>query len=188
MELAALQDALVVFAEHVSAWRGEGAGGGPGLGGQPCLSPPSAPPALFQRYYGKSLPFGEASFERGNVGLLSIEQALADYAVLISELKQQYEAEDTPVIAFGGRRVLPVPGPPPLSLRLPTLPNTSRPRGAGPAFLEVLELGSPSQLRPGWGGCQGPCSAARGQACLSPRAAGNGILQGRLQGLAEDLF
>ncbi|KAM4745970.1 dipeptidyl peptidase 2 [Anableps anableps] len=69
-ELAAQQQALVIFAEH--------------------------------RYYGQSLPFGNESFNIPQVGLLTVEQALADYAVMISELKEQLAATDCPVIVFGG--------------------------------------------------------------------------------------
>lgn len=54
------------------------------------------------RYYGKSLPFGEKSFNVPEVGLLTVEQALADYAVMITELKQQLVASHCPVIVFGG--------------------------------------------------------------------------------------
>jgi len=54
------------------------------------------------RYYGKSLPFGADSFNIPEVGLLTIEQALADYAVMITELKQQLSASACPVIVFGG--------------------------------------------------------------------------------------
>ncbi|XP_061529140.1 dipeptidyl peptidase 2 isoform X2 [Phycodurus eques] len=70
LELAALQEALVIFAEH--------------------------------RYYGKSLPFGNDSFNIPEVGLLTVEQALADYAVMISVLKRQMAAADCPVVVFGG--------------------------------------------------------------------------------------
>ncbi|XP_047237186.1 dipeptidyl peptidase 2 isoform X1 [Girardinichthys multiradiatus] len=70
IELAAQQQALVIFAEH--------------------------------RYYGQSLPFGKESFNIPQVGLLTVEQALADYAIMISELKEQLAATDCPVIVFGG--------------------------------------------------------------------------------------
>uniref|UniRef100_A0A3Q1GSR0 Dipeptidyl peptidase 2 n=1 Tax=Acanthochromis polyacanthus TaxID=80966 RepID=A0A3Q1GSR0_9TELE len=54
------------------------------------------------RYYGTSLPFGNDSFNIPQIGLLTVEQALADYAVMITELKLQLEATDCPVIVFGG--------------------------------------------------------------------------------------
>lgn len=61
------------------------------------------PLPLFQRYYGKSLPFGKESFNIPEISLLTVEQALADYAVMITELKQQLAATHCPVIVFGGR-------------------------------------------------------------------------------------
>ncbi|XP_054628765.1 dipeptidyl peptidase 2 isoform X1 [Dunckerocampus dactyliophorus] len=70
IELAAQQDALLIFAEH--------------------------------RYYGKSLPFGNNSFNLDKIGLLTVEQAIADYAVMISMLKHELAATDCPVIVFGG--------------------------------------------------------------------------------------
>ncbi|XP_061585690.1 dipeptidyl peptidase 2 [Cololabis saira] len=54
------------------------------------------------RYYGRSLPFGSDSFNIPQVGFLTVEQALADYAVMITELKQQLAAAHCPVIVFGG--------------------------------------------------------------------------------------
>jgi lysosomal Pro-X carboxypeptidase len=55
------------------------------------------------RYYGKSMPFGAASFTQANVGFLSSEQALADYARLLPALKAKWSMPaSTPVIAFGG--------------------------------------------------------------------------------------
>ncbi|XP_035021724.1 dipeptidyl peptidase 2 isoform X2 [Hippoglossus stenolepis] len=60
------------------------------------------PLCLLQRYYGRSLPFGKDSFNIPQVGLLTVEQALADYSVMITGLKQQLGATDCPVIVFGG--------------------------------------------------------------------------------------
>lgn len=54
------------------------------------------------RYYGKSLPFGNESFSKENIGFLSMEQALADYAVLIKHVKKDLDAEHSIVFAFGG--------------------------------------------------------------------------------------
>lgn len=53
------------------------------------------------RYYGKSLPFGNLTFNvTQNYGYLSVEQALEDYALLIADLQDKYKY--APVIAFGG--------------------------------------------------------------------------------------
>ena len=56
-----------------------------------------------QCYYGESLPFGW-DFSPANMGYLAVEQALADYAVLVQQLKETYQI--TNVVALGGRSVL----------------------------------------------------------------------------------
>ena len=64
--------------------------------------------ALFEhRYFGLSVPFGgnatEALLPQPNrVGLLSVEQALADYAALVTHVRDTHDAWDAPVITFGG--------------------------------------------------------------------------------------
>lgn len=52
------------------------------------------------RYYGESLPFGADTFK--HMQWLTTEQALADYASLIYDLKSKRSLEDVPVIGFGG--------------------------------------------------------------------------------------
>lgn len=60
---------------------------------------------LEHRFFGKSLPFGPnksytASADR--IGLLTIEQSLADYATVLSHIRDEYHAWDSPLITFGG--------------------------------------------------------------------------------------
>ena len=52
------------------------------------------------RFYGESLPFGNNSAEA--LGYLTSTQALADFAILITSLKQNLSAETAPVVVFGG--------------------------------------------------------------------------------------
>lgn len=52
------------------------------------------------RYYGQSMPFGNKSFSEPKYsGYLSSQQALADYADLLSN---HLNTEQRPVVAFGG--------------------------------------------------------------------------------------
>ncbi|XP_075247465.1 dipeptidyl peptidase 2-like, partial [Convolutriloba macropyga] len=56
------------------------------------------------RFYGESLPFGaNYSFNWPELGLLTVDQATADFANLLHHLKTvEYEIPDAPVICFGG--------------------------------------------------------------------------------------
>ncbi|XP_021692132.2 uncharacterized protein LOC110673333 [Hevea brasiliensis] len=57
------------------------------------------------RYYGESMPFGSENqaFQNANTfGYLSSEQALADYAQVITNVKKNLSAESCPAIAVGG--------------------------------------------------------------------------------------
>ncbi|XP_036419132.1 lysosomal Pro-X carboxypeptidase isoform X1 [Colossoma macropomum] len=56
------------------------------------------------RYYGESLPFGDESYSNAKyLNYLTSEQALADFAVLIENLKKSFPgAQNSPVIAIGG--------------------------------------------------------------------------------------
>lgn len=55
------------------------------------------------RFFGESVPF-KAPFKDSPdvVGLLSVEQALADYAAIISAIRDEFKAWDAPVVTFGG--------------------------------------------------------------------------------------
>ncbi|KXG20504.2 lysosomal Pro-X carboxypeptidase [Sorghum bicolor] len=52
------------------------------------------------RFYGESMPFRSNSTEA--LGYLTSTQALADFAILITSLKQNLSAETAPVVVFGG--------------------------------------------------------------------------------------
>ncbi|MCD7471060.1 hypothetical protein HAX54_011340 [Datura stramonium] len=57
------------------------------------------------RYYGESMPYGskeEAYKNATTLSYLTAEQALADYAVLVTELKRNLSAQACPVVLFGG--------------------------------------------------------------------------------------
>ena len=55
-----------------------------------------------KRYYGTSLPFGQDSFTKENIKYLTVEQALADYANLMVDLRENQGAEGSAFITFGG--------------------------------------------------------------------------------------
>lgn len=63
-----------------------------------------------ERYYGESLPFGDStwntsspSYDAANLRYLTTEQVLADYNVLVQDLKSATPGmENCPVVAFGG--------------------------------------------------------------------------------------
>lgn len=61
---------------------------------------------LQHRFYGESMPFGGdkdvAYSNASTLGYLSSTQALADYATLVTDLKNNLSATDSPVVAFGG--------------------------------------------------------------------------------------
>ncbi|XP_062178675.1 uncharacterized protein LOC133883376 [Phragmites australis] len=55
------------------------------------------------RFYGESKPFGDDSYNSAEtLGYLTSTQALADFAILITSLKQNLSAEAAPVVVFGG--------------------------------------------------------------------------------------
>ena len=55
------------------------------------------------RFYGQSLPFGNASFSNDALQYLSIEQALADYAEVIGALPDLIGCRGTGANAVAGR-------------------------------------------------------------------------------------
>lgn len=56
------------------------------------------------RYYGESLPYGskDVAYNKSLVGYLTTTQALADYAALILDLKNNLSSQSSPVVLFGG--------------------------------------------------------------------------------------
>ena len=60
---------------------------------------------LQHRYYGESMPFGSKAKAYNNSkspAYLTAEQAIADFAVLLTDLKRNLSAEGSPVVLFGG--------------------------------------------------------------------------------------
>ena len=63
--------------------------------------------AFFEhRFFGLSVPFANTSealrAEPGRVGLLSVEQSLADYAAMVTHLRDERAAWGSPLVTFGG--------------------------------------------------------------------------------------
>lgn len=61
--------------------------------------------AAEHRYYGKSMPFGDQSFNKdnGNLRYLNVQQVLEDYNALIIQLKKDIPSlKNKAVITFGG--------------------------------------------------------------------------------------
>lgn len=54
------------------------------------------------RFYGESMPFGDETFDRNNLNMLTVEQAMFDYVELIKMIKQTQGLEDRAVIVGGG--------------------------------------------------------------------------------------
>ncbi|KAL5226938.1 hypothetical protein ABZP36_015203 [Zizania latifolia] len=57
------------------------------------------------RYYGESMPFGSKEKAYNNsksLAFLTAEQAIADYAVLLTNLKRNLSSDGSPVVLFGG--------------------------------------------------------------------------------------
>ena len=54
------------------------------------------------RYFGKSKPFGEDSYAKGNNQFFNLENILMDNARLIEHVRKKYDAENQPVVVFGG--------------------------------------------------------------------------------------
>jgi len=57
--------------------------------------------SIEHRFYGLSTP-GDGTLGTENLRLLSADQALADYAVMIDYVKRQFKAADSKVVTFGG--------------------------------------------------------------------------------------
>lgn len=58
------------------------------------------------RFFGKSFPYNNSTEADqpsvGSIGMLTVEQALADYSILVSSILDEYKAWDSPTISFGG--------------------------------------------------------------------------------------
>lgn len=54
------------------------------------------------RYFGTSMPFGDASYERDNLKYLTVEQAMMDYVEFMIDFKNVHDLLDRAVIVGGG--------------------------------------------------------------------------------------
>ena len=54
------------------------------------------------RYYGESMPFGDATFDRENLKYLTVEQAMEDYVNFMFWFRETHQMQDRAVIVGGG--------------------------------------------------------------------------------------